>query len=162
MRRVFERALLLNSTYEPLGVIRWQDAMRLICLDKASALSYDEENPIKTSSGFVARPSVLRLNERAPIYHGPIRYSRKGVFARDDHQCLYCGSCSSLTIDHILPRSRGGMTTWENVATACRGCNEWKGSLTPEEAGMRLSKRPFAPRWQDAVAVSEQWRPWLW
>lgn len=93
-------------------------------------------------------PSVIRLRRyiRRP-YRQRVAFNRKNVFRRDDHTCQYCGAHSNdLTLDHVLPRSRGGATSWENVVACCRRCNAKKRDRTPEEAGMLLARRPRAPR----------------
>ena len=90
---------------------------------------------------------------------------RRAVFARDDHRCQYCGATAD-SIDHVMPRSRGGLHVWENVAAACRRCNLDKRDRTPEEAGMRLARPPLAPRELTWVTISvgrvpEVWKPYL-
>jgi 5-methylcytosine-specific restriction endonuclease McrA len=111
-------------------------------------------------------PSVIRLTHfvRVP-FRSRVPLSRRAVFARDGHRCQYCGAHAD-SIDHVLPRSRGGVHAWENVTACCRGCNLRKRDRTPEEAGMRLHRRPAAPRELAWVVVAvgsvpEAWKPYL-
>jgi 5-methylcytosine-specific restriction endonuclease McrA len=94
-------------------------------------------------------------------YHRRTALSRRAVFARDDHRCQYCGGVAD-SIDHVMPRSRGGMNVWENVTAACRPCNLRKRDRTPEEAGMRLASEPHAPRELAWISVSVGRVPDAW
>src|SRR5690606_8707497 len=108
----------------------------------------DSDKVLRTPSSLFPVPSVIRLKRyvRLPHRHR-VAFNRKNVFRRDDHTCQYCGvRASDLTLDHVLPRSRRGPTSWENVVACCRRCNAKKRDRTPEEAGMRLRRQPFAPR----------------
>ena len=126
---------------------------------------------VRTVSNSFPAPAVVRLlrNVRArPLY---VRFSRENVYLRDGHQCQYCWkSCHAkeLTLDHVMPRSRGGKTTWRNVVTACVECNRRKGRDTPDEAGMLLRTQPTRPRWLvprvfhlGEERLPEVWRDWL-
>jgi len=99
-------------------------------------------------------PSVVRLFRMVRRPPGRLALSRKNVFRRDRYTCQYCGARGvELTLDHVTPRSRGGRTTWENLVTACKACNTKKGNRTPEEAGMRLLKRPRAPLYFEVIVL---------
>jgi 5-methylcytosine-specific restriction endonuclease McrA len=92
--------------------------------------------------------------------------SRQNVFRRDGNKCIYCGSHDDLTLDHVLPKSRGGKTNWDNLVTACRRCNSRKGDLTPEEMGFSLPKKPYKPSFimflrDFAGSIEENWLPFL-
>jgi 5-methylcytosine-specific restriction endonuclease McrA len=124
--------LVLNSSYEPLNFTNWRRAVVLLLKNKAQVLS----NRVIRLLTYVRIPlSKIRAN----------RPTRSLVYKRDDNTCQYCGSRERLTIDHIIPKSRGGEDTWENLATACYSCNIKKGNKTPEEIGMFLLKKPKAP-----------------
>ena len=159
------RALVLNASYEPLSVVSSQRAACLVLADKADVLE-DDGTRIRSASLSIPRPSVIRLRYmvRVPFVRRAA-LSRRAVFARDDYQCQYCG-CHADSIDHVMPRSRGGQHTWENVAAACRPCNLTKRDRTPAEAGMRLHRPCRAPRATAWVVVSvsavpDTWRAYL-
>ena len=141
------RALVLNSTYEPLQFTSVRRALVLSMLGKAEALEYDGVNYRTATKNFRA-PTVIKLRRyiRRPIKTS-VSFSKKNVLRRDNHTCQYCGSYGGeLTIDHLRPRSKGGKSTWDNVVAACRECNLRKGDRALEEAGMKLMKLPKRPK----------------
>lgn len=144
-----DRTLLLNATYEPLQVVSWQRAIRMLFQQKAEVVeNYARE--IRSVRFAMKVPSVIRLIHFVQVHraHHQVKLSRVNLFARDRFRCQYCGRrppTSLLTYDHILPVARGGRKTWENIVTACIPCNHRKGNRTPEEAGMALLKKPLAP-----------------
>ena len=158
-------ALVLNATYEPLSVVPARRAACLVLADKADLVA-DDGTELRSARLIVMSPSVIRLRYQVRVpYHRRTSLSRRAVFARDDHRCQYCGGFAD-SIDHVVPRSRGGQHTCENVAAACRPCNLRKRDRTPAEAGMNLSKPPRAPRGEAWIAVSvarvpEEWKPYL-
>lgn len=158
-------ALVLNATYEPLSVVPARRAAWLVMADKADLIEHDGTE-LRSVTRAVAVPSVIRLRYvvRVP-YHRRVAVSRRAVFARDEHRCQYCGAAAD-SIDHIVPRSRGGGNSWENVAAACRQCNLSKRDRTPSEAGMRLARPAVTPRELAWIAVAvprvpETWKPYL-
>lgn len=150
-----ERTLLLTRGYEPISVISWQRAIRLQVLDKVEVVeTWDQE--VRSVCVAFKVPAVVRLVTTFSLHQQKIKFSRQNVLARDRWRCQYCGAkhpAGVLTLDHVLPRSRGGKTCWENIVTACSECNSVKGNRTPEEAGMRLRKHPQRPRWLPLLAV---------
>lgn len=138
---------MLTPWMSPHEVISWQRAIVLLYLGKVEVLAeYDER--ICAPSISLPTPSVVRLLRGRPRRKRNIRFSRANVLARDGHRCQYCGvarSARELNYDHVLPRMRGGKTCWENIVTSCYPCNTFKGSRTPEEAGMRLLCKPARP-----------------
>ena len=140
-----EAVLVLNADLGPLHRVTLRHAIRMLC--REVAVVHEAEPDIRL--GVFPMPRVLRLVRfvvtRWRYTAGPA-WSRAGVHARDKGRCAYCGELAS-TIDHILPRSRGGKNTWLNTAAACTGCNQRKGDRTPAEAGLRLRIEPFAPSW---------------
>ena len=158
-------ALVLNASFEPLSIVSSQRATCLVLADKADVLE-DDGTVLRSESLVVASPSVIRLRYMVKVpFIRRAALSRRAIFARDDHRCQYCGERAD-SIDHVLPRSRGGQHTWENVAAACRPCNLVKRDRTPDEAGMRLRRPCRAPRATAWVVVSvsgipETWRPYL-
>lgn len=158
-------ALVLNASYEPLSVVSARRATCLVLADKADVLA-DDGTTIRSPSIALASPLVIRLRYMVKVpFHRRTALSRRAVFARDDYRCQYCGKTAD-SIDHVLPRSRGGPHSWENVAAACRPCNLSKRDRTPDEAGMRLARPCRAPRSAAWVVVSvtrvpEAWKPYL-
>lgn len=158
-------ALVLNASFEPLSIVSPQRATCLVLADKADVLE-DDGHVIRSENLAVPRPSVIKLRYMVKVpYVRRTALSRRAIFARDDHRCQYCGSRAD-SIDHVMPRSRGGPHTWENVAAACRRCNTDKRDRTPEEAGMRLARPCRAPRATAWVVVSvsaipDTWRQYL-
>jgi 5-methylcytosine-specific restriction endonuclease McrA len=158
-------ALVLNATYEPLSIVPTRRAACLVLADKADILA-DDGSELRAARLRLSTPTVIRLRYVVKVpyrRHAPL--SRRAVFVRDDHRCQYCGGHAD-SIDHVVPRSRGGPNTWENVVGACRPCNLSKRDRTPDEAGMRLRATPRAPRelaWVVLAVgrVPEDWLPYL-
>jgi 5-methylcytosine-specific restriction endonuclease McrA len=168
-----EQTLLLNATYEPLRVVHWQKAITLWCQGKVEIVAvYDRE--IRSVSFSIKLPSVIRLLRRIRIRRAGeyVPFSRANIYARDNHVCQYCGdgfSTSELTFDHVIPVARGGRKDWENIVTCCIPCNRRKGGRTPEQAGMRLVRRPRRPDKAPAVRITfglrnapESWRDYVY
>lgn len=143
-----EKTLLLNTSYEPLSVVSWKKAITLIYLGKVEVLK-EYDRTIKGVSCEIKQPAVVRLLKLVKNNnHRNVKFSRKNIFLRDGYTCQYCGKKLEpkyLTCDHIVPRSRGGITEWSNIVTSCIQCNLKKGDKLPEEAGMSLRKRPSRP-----------------
>lgn len=138
--------LLLNSDYEPLNVCNLRRAFRLVFGEKAEVIQYDHTE-VRTATQVFHAPSVIRLHHRIKRPRPRVRLSRREVFIRDKHTCQYCGTQThDLTLDHVIPRHRGGMHTWDNLVTACKHCNHRKGGKLVDEARMRLQRPPFEPR----------------
>ena len=140
------RTLVLNAGYEPLAVVSFKRALVLVLNGKATVIAADEEHPVFGSTGRWDRPSVILLTRyvRLPnARHIPV--TRRGVLRRDDFRCCYCSKSAS-TIDHVVPRSRGGADSWENLVACCLACNNAKGDRTPQEMGWSMRVAPRAPR----------------
>jgi 5-methylcytosine-specific restriction endonuclease McrA len=137
-----QQVALLNASYEPLGKVSFKHAVRMLFREVALV----EEQHGERMIGPHPWPRVIRLVRyvRAHWLHRPAGYSRTGVLARDKHACAYCGRHAT-TVNHVLPQSRGGESTWLNAVAACAPCNHRKANRTPAEAGLRLRARPFAP-----------------
>jgi 5-methylcytosine-specific restriction endonuclease McrA len=111
-------------------------------------------------------PAVVRLQKYINVPYRGVELSRNNIFKRDAHECQYCGSKKDLSLDHVLPRSKGGGSNWKNLVTACKACNARKGDCTPEEANMPLANRPYKPSYllflRDFSGFKyEEWRPYL-
>lgn len=164
------QTLLLNQGYEPIKIISWQRAVKLLFLAKAEVVEeYDAE--LRSVSLALRVPAVVRLVRAFRRHHKPVKFSRVHLYARDGHRCQYCGverAPAELTYDHVVPRAQGGATDWKNIVTCCHPCNRKKGSRTPREAGMQLLAQPAQPTWVPAVAIRlalrsipEPWRAYL-
>ena len=156
------QVLVLNATYEPLSIVSVKRAVVLLLKEKAELVEAAQAR-LRAENFSIPTPLVIRLVYYVKI---PRRISlpvtRRTVLARDNYTCQYCNAIpprQQLTIDHVLPRSRGGKTTWENVVTACEKCNGRKGSRTPAEANMQLLTEPKRPRYI-AIASLEAKRVW--
>jgi 5-methylcytosine-specific restriction endonuclease McrA len=153
------RARALDAGYEPHDFAAW-----------ASRRPADGDEAIGTPRGAICIPRVLLLHDYNRVPRAPLRLSRRHVYMRDGYTCQYCGKkpgVKELNLDHVLPRSRGGRSSWENLVTSCRPCNLRKGWATPDEAGMLLSRLPVRPSWSMALSLAAQrrrfveWEPFL-
>jgi 5-methylcytosine-specific restriction endonuclease McrA len=138
--------LVLNASYEPLNVCSVRRAHVLVFKGKAEVLE-EHGTPLRSATDTFARPHVIRLVQYVRVPRAAQRkISRRALFARDEWSCVYCGTTSGrLTLDHVVPRSRGGDSVWENVVTACAPCNLRKGDRLPEEASMTMRRPPRPP-----------------
>jgi 5-methylcytosine-specific restriction endonuclease McrA len=135
--------LVLNASYEPLNITSWRRATVMVLKGKAEGLEHDPTLCLRPG---LQRPTVIRLRQFVRVPFRPLPLTRRNLFHRDGNCCQYCGSLSErLSIDHVMPRSRGGAHAWENVTTACLRCNVHKGNRTPREAGMVLARQPRRP-----------------
>lgn len=140
-----ENVLVLNRNFEPLNVCDTRRAMCLIVVGKAEVLM-NGRGVIRTPSRVFLRPSVIRLNRMIRRPRPRPKLVRSEIFRRDNYTCQYCGQRSpKLTLDHVVPRHKGGHHTWENLVTACARCNMRKGGRTAQEAGMTLQRPPQQP-----------------
>jgi 5-methylcytosine-specific restriction endonuclease McrA len=167
---VLRDTLLLDLGFRPLKVIPWQRALCMHFGGKVEVVSLHDWE-VRTISRAYPAPAVVRLLRAVSARPLHVRFSRENVYLRDGHRCQYCGlRCGprELTLDHVVPRSRGGKTTWRNVVTACVACNRRKGRATPEQVGMKLRTIPQRPDWlaPRLFALGEEhvppaWRDWL-
>ncbi|HEC36254.1 MAG TPA: HNH endonuclease, partial [Anaerolineae bacterium] len=138
--------LVVNGNYEPLNVCTTKRAMGLLLSGKATVLE-NGRGFIRTISAVYERPSVIRLVYVVRRPRPRVRLSKREILRRDGYRCQYCGrKAANLTVDHIVPRYRGGQHRWENLVAACPQCNRRKGGRTLEEARMELLRKPFEPR----------------
>ena len=167
--------LLLNATYEPLRIIPVRRAVGLLMRDAAERVDGVAAR-LRTPSTVFEVPSVLRLRHYVRVPQRGATWSRRSVLARDSYTCVYCGTRigdhhrgqivirTDFTLDHLIPRSRGGGNSWSNTACACRWCNHRKANRTPHEAGMRLRWEPKTPRVSYVVVsgqVPSEWKIYL-
>ena len=140
------RTLVLNAGYEPLAVVSFKRAVVLVLNAKAVVVLSDDEHPVHSASGCYDRPSVIVLTRYVKIPRTRlVPVSRRGVLRRDGQRCCYCGH-GATTVDHVLPKSRGGEESWENLVACCLGCNNRKGDRTPQEMGWAMRVNPAMPR----------------
>jgi 5-methylcytosine-specific restriction endonuclease McrA len=157
------RALVLNATEQPLAVVTARRAVVLVLKEKADVVA-SNGMPFRSEHLEIQAPSVVRLRYfvRVP-YRAQAALTRRAVFARDGWTCQYCGAPAE-NVDHVIPKSRGGRHSWDNVVAACRRCNSKKENRTPEEVGLHLIRQPFVPR--DGFRLSlgrlePEWEPYL-
>ncbi|MGP3534861.1 HNH endonuclease [Microbacterium sp. RD1] len=160
------RTLVLNAGYEPLAVVSFKRAIVLVMNEKATVVERIEGDPVWGSGASVDRPAVIVLTRYVRVPGGRrVPVTRRGVLRRDGHRCGYCGKAAA-TIDHVLPRSRGGKDTWENLVACCLRCNNVKGDRTPQEMAWELRLTPGAPRgtqWtvRGTDRADPRWEPYL-
>ncbi len=159
--------LVLNLNYEPLGVCTARRAVGLLLVGKARMV-LNGRGVLRAAQGTIPLPSVIRLTYYVHRPRPTIPLTKREIFRRDNYTCQYCGrQGGKLTLDHVIPRHRGGTFSWENLVTACAACNQRKGDRTPEEAGMPLLRPPGPPpqsalyRFQRYLEEHAEWRPFL-
>jgi 5-methylcytosine-specific restriction endonuclease McrA len=159
------QSLVLNATYEPLCVVSTRRALLLV-LDRKAEMMTATDRVFRAERLAVPEPSVVRLNYfvRVP-YQARVALNRRAIFARDGHVCQYCGA-SAENIDHVIPKSKGGLHAWDNVVAACRPCNTAKRDRMLEDSGMKLKRTPTVPRQRTWILVASgsirpDWEPFL-
>jgi 5-methylcytosine-specific restriction endonuclease McrA len=159
------RALVLNASYQPLCVVPVRRALVLALKEKADVI-HTNGQVFRSESLEIRAPSVVKLRYFVKVpYRSRTSLSRRAVFVRDDYQCQYCGRPAE-NVDHVIPRSKGGSHTWDNVVAACKPCNSRKENRSPSEAGLNLRRPPHRPRhsvWITVAvdSVDPQWEPYL-
>lgn len=159
--------MVLNQSYEPISICSARKAIVLLLLAKAELIAEKSGRKIHTIRTSYAFPSIIKLSSYIRIPFKNVELSRKNIIRRDSNKCQYCGRKSvEMTMDHIIPKSRGGLESWENLVTACVKCNNIKGNRTPEEAGMKLLSNPRKPNHimflkQHIGNIDQAWRPFL-
>ena len=163
------KTLKLDSSYRPLEIVDATEALVLCIIGKAYAIeTYTKE--IRSVSEIFKLPAVIVLTRYVRFKFKTMACHRSNIIWRDDNQCQYCQKhfeSNMLTIDHIIPKSKGGQNTWTNLAAACKKCNQKKGSRTPQQAGMKLIRNPVKPRKNVLRAMNKKeinilWQNYLW
>ena len=139
-----EKVLVLNADFTPINVTSVYKGFTLVSKGKAEVLKASDK-PLLSGMGEFVRPLIIRLLNFVKYRVHKLKINRHRLYKRDGHECTYCGSKRNLTIDHILPKSKGGQNTWMNLVTSCSSCNRLKGDKTPEEAGMKMNILPYEP-----------------
>lgn len=160
------RALVLNFDFSPVSVCTVERAFLLIYLDKAEQVKNFTDRALHTVSRAYPMPAVVRLSRYVNIPYKSVELNRNNIFKRDGHECQYCGSVIDLTLDHLIPRSKGGQSNWKNLVTACKSCNARKGDEAPEVVGLNLKQPPFKPSYvmflRDFSGFEvDEWVPYL-
>jgi len=164
-----DEVLVLNNNYQPLNVANAQRVLAMLCLGKVEVLATDSK-VFHSERTELRLPTVVRLRRfvRRPLPE--LRASRKSIFARDGHTCQYCGHGHvALTLDHVVPKDKGGRTDWDNLVCCCTRCNNIKGNRTPEEAGLTLIQKPRRPKYIPYISYTKflealanpHWRDYL-
>lgn len=161
-----QRTLVLNASFEPLGVVPLPRAVVLVLGEKATVVE-DSVHTISSQNFTMTAPSVIRLNRfvHVPYKARKISLNRHNLCERDDYTCAYCGSYGD-TIDHVLPRFLGGTNSWENVVACCKKCNGKKGHKTLDQLGWKLDFKPYEPSPAAGLVIAlanaeESWMPYL-
>jgi len=139
--------VVLNGDYTYLNTVNWQKAMKLLVKGKATVLKYAESSVTTAEQAIMKIPAVMKLIKIIrTIYRTKVPFSKKNIMIRDDFTCQYCGTHKNrLTIDHVIPSSKGGKSSFENCIAACQDCNNKKGDKLPSEARMYLKSQPISP-----------------
>jgi len=149
--------LVLNYDFTPLNITSLRRGFILVNKGKAEIVRSDDE-PIKTEYKTFVRPLIIRLLNYIKYYVRNVAPSRNRIYKRDGNECVYCGSKKQLTIDHVLPKSRGGKNEWTNLVACCFKCNLKKSNRTPEEAKMVMKHEPYVPQITvDNVRLGKIW-----
>lgn len=161
--------LVLSSDWRPIYSVSWQDAISIVYTERAEILAEYEDRVIRSAKDEFFMPSVIRFRSGKPPKIMDVKFSKHNLFIRDKGKCQYCNKClrmAEATLDHVLPKSRRGPKSWNNIVISCRPCNNKKRDRTPEEANMALRQRPRKPEQKLFSAtfgrtVPDEWRPFL-
>jgi hypothetical protein len=149
--------LVLNYDYTPLNVTSIRRGFVLVDKGKAEVIK-SGESPILTGYKIYVRPVIIRLLKYIRYQTKGLRANRTRIYKRDNHECVYCGAKKDLTLDHVLPKSRGGGNEWTNLVTSCFKCNLRKGNKTPDEAKMMMKHKPYTPTLiNENIGIQEIW-----
>ena len=163
------RTLLLDSTFFPVRIINWQKAMILLLTGRAEVVTEYDDKLIRSTTKSFSLPKILRLYNK---HHErqKVKFSRLNVYLRDNYTCQYCSKhfrFSELTFDHVMPVSKGGETSWENIVTCCKSCNSKKGAKLLNETNFKLLKQPKKPNWSPNMCLRlkandpKEWFQWM-
>lgn len=147
--------LVLNADDTPLNIVSDVKAFKLIYKGKAVVVTHDESRPFVSGRSVFQRPTIIRLMSYIYVpYRKHMPLTRQNVYRRDGNKCVYCSGTKNLTLDHVVPKSRGGRNTWDNLVTCCMKCNNKKDNKTPREAGMAMRVKPYAPSYVHFLSMS--------
>lgn len=160
------KVLVLNQDYSPISVCTIQRAFLLTYLNKSELVQSANGFKLRSVDQSFPMPAVIRLNKYVNVPYKGVPLTRQNVFKRDKFKCQYCGFDKDLTLDHVVPRSKGGKSTWNNLVTACKKCNARKGDSTLEKAHLHLKSKPVRPSYllflrESTGNIYEEWQPYL-
>lgn len=160
------RVLVLNQDYNPISICTIQRAFLLVYFEKAELISKINGSLLRTVNRSFPMPAVIKLRNYVNIPYKGVVLTRQNVFKRDGFECQYCGTKKDLTLDHVIPKAKGGKSTWINLITACKKCNTQKGDYSPEEIGFSLRNSPYKPNYilflRDFSGYAhDEWIPYL-
>lgn len=160
------RVLVLNQDFSPMSICTIQRAFLLVFLEKADLVSKSNGSTLHSVTKTFPMPSVIKLKRYIQVPYKSVVLSRQNIFKRDGFRCQYCGTSRDLTLDHVIPKARGGKSTWSNLITACKNCNARKGDFTPDEIGLTIKSLPFRPSYVMFLRdfsgfADEEWIPFL-
>lgn len=163
---VNKRVLVLNFDYRPITITNVQKAFLMVFLEKAEMVAKSNGYTLRSISKAYPQPSVIKLKRYINAPFKQVMLTRQNVFRRDGFACVYCNSKKNLTIDHVVPRSQNGKSTWTNLVTACQNCNSAKGNKSPEQVGFKMEVKPFRPSYATFIrrfsgSVAQEWKPFL-
>lgn len=159
-----KKVLVLNADYLPIGTIPVARAISLIVRERVEVVEKYTDVLLKTVKTAFTFPAVIRLLKYVKVAFVKRSPSRSSIYKRDKYKCVYCSTSNDLTLDHVIPKSKGGKNTWSNLVTACKKCNSRKGDRTPEEAGMGFSNLETS-KYSDHIVsfnvIQPEWNQWL-
>jgi 5-methylcytosine-specific restriction endonuclease McrA len=160
------KALVLNLDYSPITVCSAQRAFLLVFLNKAELIKENGTNSFRSVDQVYPMPAVIKVKRYINVPYKGVVLTRENVFKRDSYTCQYCGTTKELTLDHLIPKAKGGQTSWNNLVTACKKCNSQKGDFSLEQTNMKLSFRPYKPSYvmylKDMSGNNyDEWKPFL-
>ncbi|MEQ8471675.1 MAG: HNH endonuclease [Marinoscillum sp.] len=158
--------LVLNADYNPLTVCSTERAFLLMYLNKAELISHIKEKMLRSVNEEFPYPSVIKVKKYINVPYKGVVLTRHNIFKRDRFSCQYCGTNKDLTLDHLIPKSKGGKSSWTNLVTACKHCNAKKGDYSPEQVGLKLVTKPIRPTYvmflrTTSKSLREDWLPYL-
>ena len=163
------QTLLLDASYYPLRMIDWKKALTLFFTERAEVVEHHQDVEIRSTYQSYKLPKVMRLFTKLGDIN-VVKFNRLNVFYRDDFTCQYCQTrfrASDLTLDHVIPKSRGGKTDWDNIVSACEKCNNKKADKLPNECRMHPLKKPVEPQWISMLMLKlsnqeqDVWKDWF-
>ncbi|HHG85573.1 MAG TPA: HNH endonuclease [Bacteroidetes bacterium] len=160
------KVLVLNQDYQAISICTPQRAFILVFLNKAEMVCDLKAKVLRSVESNFKYPSIIRLHRFISLPFKKVALSRTNIFKRDGYQCVYCGTRENLSLDHVIPRSKGGRDSWHNLVTACQKCNTEKGDRTPEQADLQMLCKPFRPSFimylrEFNGKVQDDWKPYL-
>ena len=159
------KVLVLNMDYSPINVTSLQRGFKLVFKGKAEIVTHEIKNPIKTERKKYRRPTVIRLLRYISVPFRKVKLNRQNIFRRDDYKCVYCYSKDNLTLDHLIPKCKGGQNSWSNLVTSCGSCNVKKDDKTLEEVGLIMRHKPFRPTYLHFIEkiqkVNNDWKKYV-